>query len=143
MPMTASPRPTCYTSGRTRPRPTVKTAAGPITIERPKLRGTSEAFASRLIGLGVTRTKALDSLVIASFVRGLSVRDVEATLAEALGEQAALSKSTVSQICQSLVSQFELWTRRDLSDYELDYLFCDASFFKHHPAAAGEPLLCS
>jgi len=115
---------------------TVRTTAGPITVERPKLRGVAEPFVSRLLGIGVTRTKALESLVIASFVRGLSVRDVEATLAEALGEQAALSKSTVSQICQVLVSQFEVWKRRDLSDYELDYLFCDASFFKYHPAAA-------
>jgi putative transposase len=29
---------------------TIKTAAGPVTIERPKLRGTSEAFASQLFG---------------------------------------------------------------------------------------------
>nr|WP_139043377.1 hypothetical protein [Mycobacterium lentiflavum] len=39
----------------------------------------------------------MESLVIASFVGGLSVRDVEATLADALGDQAAISKSTVSQ----------------------------------------------
>ncbi|MDP9343997.1 MAG: transposase, partial [Actinomycetota bacterium] len=64
---------------------TVKTTAGPITLERPKLRGTDEAFASRLLGAGVTKTNALESLVIAGFVRGLSVRDVEAALAEALG----------------------------------------------------------
>ena len=62
---------------------TVKTTAGPITLERPKLRGTDQAFASRLLGAGVTRTNALESLVIAGFVRGLSVRDVEAALAEA------------------------------------------------------------
>jgi hypothetical protein len=31
--------------------------------------------------------------VIAGFVRGLSTRDVEAALTEALGEQAAVSKS--------------------------------------------------
>ncbi|MGH9122245.1 MAG: transposase, partial [Acidimicrobiales bacterium] len=31
---------------------TVKTIAGPITIERPQLRGTDEAFASRLLGIG-------------------------------------------------------------------------------------------
>ena len=75
---------------------TVKTTAGPVTLERPKLRGTTAAFASRLFGKHVTKTNALESLVIASFVRGLSVRDVEATLAEALGDQAAVSKSTVS-----------------------------------------------
>ena len=74
---------------------TVKTTAGPVHLSRPKLRGTTEAFASRLFGSHVTKTNALESLVIASFVRGLSVRDVEAALAEALGDQAAISKSTV------------------------------------------------
>ena len=76
-------------------------------------------------------------------MRGLSTRDVEATLEEALGEQAALSKSTVSRVCSVLVDQFQLWQRRDLSDYELDYLFADATFFKYHPAAKGEPVLCT
>lgn len=38
--------------------------------------------------------------MIAGFVRGLSVRDVENTLADALGAEAALSKSTVSRVCQ-------------------------------------------
>lgn len=74
----------------------------------------------------MTRTKALESLVIAGFVRGLSDRDVEATLEEALGEQAALSKSTVSRICQLPVEQFEVWQQRRLDEYELDYLFVDA-----------------
>ncbi len=122
---------------------TVKSTSGPITLERPKLRGNEESFASRVLGIGVTRTKALESLVIASFVRGLSTRDVEATLEEALGEQAALSKSTVSRICQVLVSQFEVWQKRGLTEYEIDYLLCDASFFKYHPAAKGEPVLCT
>ncbi len=35
---------------------TVKTTSGPITLERPKLRGNPEPFASRLLGIGVTRT---------------------------------------------------------------------------------------
>jgi Transposase, Mutator family len=68
---------------------TVKTTAGPVTLARPKLRGTTEAFASRLFGSHVTKTNALETLVIASFVRGLSVRDVEAALAEAQGGAAA------------------------------------------------------
>ena len=64
---------------------TVKTTAGPVALARPKLRGTRGAFASRLFGSHVTKTNALETLVIASFVRGLSVRDVEAALAEAPG----------------------------------------------------------
>ena len=49
---------------------------------------------------------ALESLVIASFVRGLSVRDIAAALAEALGDQATISKSTVSAICAQIKAQF-------------------------------------
>jgi transposase-like protein len=120
---------------------TVKTTAGPVTVERPKLRGTDECFASRLLGLGVTRTNALESLVIAGFVRGLSVRDVEATLADALGAEATLSKSTVSRICESIKDEFDRWRVRDLRDVELDYLYVDGSHFKLHDGAAAEPVL--
>src|SRR5438067_10780491 len=70
---------------------TVKTTAGPVALARPKLCGTAEAFASRLFGAHVTKTSALESLVIASFVRGLSVREGEGTLADALGDHAAIS----------------------------------------------------
>lgn len=86
---------------------TVKTTAGAVTIERPKLRGTDEAFASRLLGVGVCRANALESLVIAGFVRGLSVRDVEANLADALGGEAALSKSTVSRVCEAIKDELD------------------------------------
>ncbi|MCV7035710.1 transposase, partial [Mycobacterium heckeshornense] len=56
---------------------------------------------------GVSKTNALEALVIAGFVRGLSVREVEATLLEALGEAAAVSKSTVSRICEDIREQFQ------------------------------------
>ena len=122
---------------------TVKTTAGPITLERPKLRGTTAAFASRLFGKHVSRTNALESLVIASFVRGLSVRDVEATLADALGDQAAISKSTVAQVCQAIKTEYDTWARRPLGDVVLDYLFLDASFFRMHPGSPAEPILAA
>ena len=122
---------------------TVKTTAGPVSLERPKLRGTTTAFASRLFGKHVTKTNALESLVIASFVRGLSVRDVEATLADALGDQAAISKSTVAQVCQAIKSEYDTWARRRLDDVVLDYLFLDASFFRMHPGSPAEPVLAA
>jgi transposase-like protein len=122
---------------------TVKTTAGAVTLDRPKMRGTDEQFASRLLGVGVCRTNALESLVIAGFIRGLSVRDVEACLADALGSQAALSKSTVSRICEAIKEEFEAWSKRDLSTLQLDYLFLDGSHFKFHPGANAEPVLAA
>lgn len=122
---------------------TIKTTAGPVTVQRPKLRGTTEKFASRLFGAGVTRTNALESLVIAGYVRGLSDRDVEATLADALGAEAALSKSTVSRVCEAIKTEFARWAERSLKDLALDYLFLDGSFFKMHDGARAEPVLAA
>lgn len=68
----------------------------------------------------MTKTNALESLVIAGLVRGLSVRDVEATLADALGAEAALSKSTVSRVCEAIKDEFDRWSARRLDEVELD-----------------------
>jgi putative transposase len=122
---------------------TVKTTAGPVTVARPKLRGATERFASRLFGAGVTKTHALESLVIAGYVRGLSDRDVEATLADALGAEAALSKSTVSRVCEAIKGEFTAWADPSLAEVTLDYLFLDGSFFKMHTGARAEPVLAA
>src|ERR1019366_8875467 len=104
-------------------------------------RGTDEAFCSRLFGVGVTRTNALESLVISGWVRGLSDRDIEAALAEVLGPEAALSRSTVSRICARIRDEFDAWRDRDLCGVRLDYLYLDASHFRMHPGAPAEPVL--
>jgi putative transposase len=123
------------------PPTTVHTTMGDVELQRPKLRGTDQRFASALLGAQVTRTNALEALVIAGFVRGLSTRDVEATLAEALGPQAALSRSTVSRICSQLAEEFTAWSIRSLAEVELDYLYLDGTCFRYHPDARAEPVL--
>jgi transposase-like protein len=91
----------------------------------------------------VTRTNALESLVISGWVRGMSDRDIEAALAEVLGAEAALSRSTVSRICQSIRDEFDAWKTRDLSAVWLDYLFLDGSHFRMHAGAPAEPVLAA
>ena len=120
---------------------TVKTTAGPVDLRRPKLRNTTERFASALLGKGVVRTEPLEALVVSAWVRGLSDRDIEALLAEALGPEAALSKSTASRICVRLRDEFDAFRARDLSGVELDYLFLDGSHFKMHDGSRAEPVL--
>jgi hypothetical protein len=70
-------------------------------------------------------------------VRGLSDRDIEASLADVLGSEAALSRSTVSRICQRIPDEFGTWKSRSLENVHLDYLFWDGSHFKMHPGASG------
>jgi putative transposase len=68
-------------------------------------------------------------------VRGLSVRDVEAALTEALGEQASVSKST-SRVCEQISTEFGAWSARRLDDIRLDYLLLDGSHFRKPTASA-------
>jgi len=112
---------------------TVKTTSGSMQLERPRLRNVSQLdFASRVVGKGVARTHALEALVVASFLRGLSVRDVEAALKEAFDEP-VVSKSTVSRICQETAERYRAWCSRRLEQHDLVYLFLDAIYLKLRP----------
>ena len=119
---------------------TIKTTAGPhrggpSCAVRPRR-------SPRAVRQGRHQSNALESLVIAGFVRGLSVRDVENTLADALGARWRL-KSPVSRVCQAVGDEFTQWSSRRLDGLELDYLFLDASMFKMHPGARAEPVLAA
>jgi hypothetical protein len=70
----------------------------------------------------------------AASVRGI-LRDIEAALAEVLGPEAALSRSTVSRICQRIKDEFQAWRTRDLSGVCLPaYLFLDGSVRHEAPS---------
>jgi hypothetical protein len=125
-----------YRNGWQQPR-TLKTSLGPVELQRPKLRHAHAALCDQLFGQGVTRTNALETLVISCWVRGLSDRDVEAMLSEVFGEQATISRSTVSRICQRLRAEFDAWCRRDLSKTRVDYLYLDGSFLQAAPQGQG------
>ncbi len=123
--------PISYRNGYERVR--VKTTAGPLALERPRLRNASRlGFVSEIVGKGVARTQALEALVLCSFLRGLSVRDVEAALEETF-EELIVSKSTVSRICMEGRERYRVWCERRLDEHDLVYLFLDAVYLKLRP----------
>jgi transposase-like protein len=112
---------------------TVKTTAGPLELERPRVRNASQlGFASQVVGKGVARTHALEALVIVSFLRGLSVRDVEAALEETF-DVPVVSKSTVARICTDTRERYRAWCERELAEHDLVYCFLDAIYLKLRP----------
>jgi transposase-like protein len=112
---------------------TVKTTSGPVELERPRVRDASKlGFESRLLGRHVTRTYALESLVISSFLRGLSTRDVEAVLEDTF-DRPVSSRSTVSRILGDTRERYRRWGKRRLDEHDLVYLFLDAIYLKLHP----------
>ncbi|MGH3112869.1 MAG: IS256 family transposase, partial [Gaiellaceae bacterium] len=112
---------------------TVKATAGRLELERPRVRNVSAlGFCSEIVGKGVCRTHALEALVVCSFLRGLSVRDVEAALEEAF-DGPVVSKSTVSRICAETRECYRTWCGRRLDEHDLVYLFLDAVYLKLRP----------
>lgn len=112
---------------------TVKTTSGAMVLERPRVRNAAElGFESQVLGKGVARTHALEALIILGFLRGLSVRDVEALLEEALGEQ-IVGKSTVARICQDTRERYRAWCQRRLDEHDLVYCYLDAIYLKLRP----------
>ncbi len=105
----------------------LKTAEGPIPVERPQVRDTDESFTSRLWQLLKHRTPALENLVIESYVRGLSTRDIEDIFSDENGHS-LVSKDGVSELTDKLWDDYQAFSSRDLSGFEIEYLFVDAVF---------------
>ena len=111
----------------------IKTTSGSMNVERPRVRDAGKlGFVSKILGKGVARTHALESLVISGFLRGLSTRDVEAALEEVFEEPIA-SKSTVSRICEDTRERYRRWCERRLEEHDIVYLFLDAIYLKMRP----------
>lgn len=124
----------------------LKTGEGQVPVRLPQVRGLDEPYHSALWrGLG-RRSVNLDKLVTEMYVRGLSTRDIEDLLKEISddGETLLLSKSSVSQVTETLWEEYEAFTKRDLSSFDVVYLFVDAIYESlRQQASCKEALLVS
>lgn len=106
---------------------TLKTGEGVLRVNLPQIRGRDEPYRSPL-GSPVARTSdVLQQLIIERDVGGLSQRDIEYSLEQALG-QFVLSKSTVSELTESLAEEYETFRTRDLSEEAVADLFIDTVY---------------
>jgi len=107
-----------YRTGR------LKTAEGSVRFSAPQLRDTAEPFVSAVRENLAGRTEALEDLAVELFARGLSTRDIEAAFTDADGRR-LVSRAAVSEITERLWEEYEAFTRRDLSEFDIVYLFVD------------------
>jgi len=106
---------------------TLKTAEGVMRVKLPQVRGREEPYQSQLWSNMASTSEVLKRLIVEMYVGGMSQRDIEYSLEQALG-QFVLSKSTVSELTDSLTEEYEAFRTRDLSGYEVAYLFIDAVY---------------
>ncbi|MCL5959365.1 MAG: IS256 family transposase [Chloroflexi bacterium] len=105
------------------------TAEGRLAVAVPQVRDGEEPFRSSLWPALRKRTEVLERLVVEMYARGLSTRDIEDALADLTdGPGSLLSRSTVSRLSEVLWEEYEAFAGRDLSAYEVVYLFADAVY---------------
>jgi transposase-like protein len=71
------------------------------------------------------------------YARGLGTRDIEGLLKELSddGQAAPPSRSSASRVTEALRAEYEAFTKRDLSSFDVVYLFADGGV--RGPQAAG------
>jgi putative transposase len=107
-----------YRTGR------MKTAEGMVEYAAPQVRDTSEPFVSAVREHLAGRTEALEDLAIELYARGLSTRDIEDTFTDQQGRR-LLSRAAVSEITERLWEDYAAFTKRDLAEHRVVYLYVD------------------
>jgi transposase-like protein len=101
---------------------TLKTGEGVLRVKRPQIRGREEPYRSQLWRNVATTRDVLKKLIVERSVGGMSQRDIEAGLEQAMG-QFVVSQSRVSAIAESLPEEYEAFRTRDLRQEPVAYLF--------------------
>lgn len=89
---------------------TVLTDAGPLQIETPRDRAGS--FEPVLIGKHERRFTGFDDKIVAMYARGMTVREIQAYLAEMYGTE--VSPDFISKVTDEVMSEVTAWQSRPL-----------------------------
>jgi len=104
-----------------RSRKVLKGDHGEVDIEIPRDRAGT--FEPQIIKKGQTRLSVLDDQILALYAKGMSTRDIVATLKELY--DADVSPALVSKVTDRVLEQVQLWQSRELDPlYPIVYLDC-------------------
>lgn len=120
----------------------IKTAEGIVDFSVPQVTGTAKPFESRVRAVLPQRSEELERMAVEMYVRGLSMRDIEATFTDEAG-RCALTRSAASQVAERLWQDYQAFAARDLSGNDILFLFLDGVAEKLHIGQRREPVLAA
>jgi len=107
--------------------------SGTIEVSVPRVSHTPDAqepFASKIVAPYQKRSRTLSELFPKLFVEGLATRDFEPALRELVGEEAALSPSTISRLNQKFKAEYDEWRGSSLKSHRFVYIWADGIHLK-------------
>jgi len=120
------------------PERTIQTGIGPVPVKKPRLRDRGGAegeepvrFTSKILPPYLRRSKALDELIPALYLRGISTGDMQGALSALLGAEAAnLSPGAVRRLVGEWQGECEAWNKRDLTGKSYIYVWADGVYLR-------------
>lgn len=119
------------------PERTIQTGIGPVEVRQPRVRdrGASGAerirFTSAILPRYARRTKSLDVLLPALYLRGISTGDMQEALTALLGKDAPnLSPAVLARLKAGWQEEYERWKKRDLSARRYVYIWADGVYLQ-------------
>ena len=127
----------------------IQTGIGPVEVEKPKARDRGAAhaderirYASSLLPKWARRTKSLDVLLPALYLRGISTGDFQEVLTALLGKDAPnLSPAVIARLKGEWEDEYKLWQRRDLSARRYVYVWADGVYLQARMEPQAECIL--
>ena len=120
----------------------VKTAEGAVEYAAPQVREMPEPFVSGVRAALSGRTQALEDLAVELYARGLSTRDIEDAFTDDTGRR-LLSRAAVSEITERLWAEYEAFSKRDLAEHAIAYLYVDGIAERLRPGQRREAVLAA
>ena len=128
---------------------TIQTGIGPVKVQKPKARDRSapEAgerirFTSSILPKWARRTKSLDALLPALYLRGISAGDFQEVLTALLGKDAPnLSPAVIARLKGDWEDEYQRWQKRDLSTRRYVYVWADGVYLQARMEPQAECML--
>jgi putative transposase len=118
-----------YRNGLGKPR-RLSLSNGTITLRRPRVRGLSERFESRLLPAFKRRTEEVGRLLPELYLHGLAQGDFDLALRGLLGDGAPLSAPSIARLKAGWQAEYDLWKSRSVAELEVVYLWVDGVYVK-------------
>lgn len=111
------------------------TGAGPLQVKQPRVRDnapTSEervCFSPSVLPPYLRRSKSVDELIPWLYLKGISTGDFSEALSALLGKNAPnLSPNVIVRLKEKWSQEYEVWSRRDLSQKHYLYVWADGIY---------------
>ena len=127
----------------------IQTGIGPVEVEKPKARDRGAAtaderirYSSSILPKWARRTKSLDALLPALYLRGISTGDFQEVLTALLGKDAPnLSPAVIARLKGEWEAEYQRWQKRDLSARRYVYVWADGVYLQARMEPQAECML--